>query len=341
MEIVIGSRGSKLALWQSEWVKARLEALEPDVSVRIEIIKTMGDVRLDVPLSTIGGQGAFTKELEVALLDRRVDVAVHSLKDLPTVIPEGLAITATPERDDPRDALVLRAGAVSENASLRNLATGAVVGTSSLRRIAQLKHLRPDVQVKDLRGNVDTRLRKLDSGDYDALILASAGLRRLGLRERISAAIDPEEMLPAVGQGALGIETRSDDEETIALVSRLDNRADARRRPRRARAFAQSRRRLSGAHRSARDRRGRPPEPRRARRHARWRGGSARPHRRGRSRRGRFGRRTGGEDDRTRRGASSFELGGSPTVREGVSLSVERTAEVETPSLTVGLPQRR
>jgi hydroxymethylbilane synthase len=223
-EIIIGSRGSKLALWQSEWVKGRLEALEPGVSVRIEIIKTTGDVRVDVPLSTIGGQGAFTKELEVALLDRRVDVAVHSLKDLPTVTPEGLAITATPERADPRDALVLRAGAISENASLRNLAAGAVVGTSSLRRIAQLKHLRPDVQIKDLRGNVDTRLRKLDSGDYDALILASAGLRRLGFGERISAAIEPEEMLPAVSQGALGIETRSDDAETNALVSRLDNR---------------------------------------------------------------------------------------------------------------------
>src|SRR5215213_175068 len=201
-EIIIGSRGSKLALWQSEWVKARLEALAPGVSVRIEIVKTMGDVRLDVPLSTIGGQGAFTKELEVALLERRVDVAVHSLKDLPTVTPEGLAITATPEREDPRDALVLRAGSAAQAASLKGLAGGAVVGTSSLRRIAQLKHLRPDVRIKDLRGNVDTRLRKLDEGDYDALILAAAGLRRLGFAERISAAIEPEEMLPAVGQGA-------------------------------------------------------------------------------------------------------------------------------------------
>ncbi|HEX8499617.1 MAG TPA: hydroxymethylbilane synthase [Pyrinomonadaceae bacterium] len=223
MEIIIGSRGSKLALWQSEWVKARLEALGAGVSVRIEIIKTMGDVRLDVPLSVIGGQGAFTKELEVALLDRRVDVAVHSLKDLPTVTPEGLAITATPERADPRDALVLRAGSAAEDASLRNLAAGAVVGTSSLRRIAQLKHLRPDVEVKDLRGNVDTRLRKLDSGEYDALILASAGLRRLGFGERISAAIAPGEMLPAVSQGALGVETRADDAGTNALVSRLDD----------------------------------------------------------------------------------------------------------------------
>ena len=222
-EIIIGSRGSKLALWQSEWVKARLEALDPGVKVRIEIFKTQGDVRTDVPLSTIGGQGAFTKELEVALLDRRVDVAVHSLKDLPTVTPEGLSITATPEREDPRDALVLRAGAGATAGSLKGLAEGAVVGTSSLRRIAQLKHLRPDVRIKDLRGNVDTRLRKLDEGEYDALILASAGLRRLGFGGRISAAIEQGEMLSAVGQGSLGVETRSDDAETNALVSRLDD----------------------------------------------------------------------------------------------------------------------
>ncbi|MDQ3919101.1 MAG: hydroxymethylbilane synthase [Acidobacteriota bacterium] len=223
MELVIGSRGSKLALWQSEWVKARLEALDPEASVRIEIFKTSGDVMRDVPLASIGGQGAFTKELELALLDRRVDVAVHSLKDLPTVVPEGLSITATPEREDPRDALVLRAGADALHASLRNLGQGAVVGTSSQRRIAQLRHLRPDIQIKDLRGNVDTRLRKLDAGEFDAVILASAGLRRLGFARRISAAIETEEMLPAVSQGALGIETRADDEETNALVSCLDH----------------------------------------------------------------------------------------------------------------------
>jgi hydroxymethylbilane synthase len=222
MEIVIGSRGSKLALWQTEWVRARLEALDPAVAVRVEIIKTQGDIKSDVPLSTIGGQGAFTKELEVALLDRRVDVAVHSLKDLPTVVPEGLSITATPEREDARDALVLGAGAEAEGASLKSLAPGAVVGTSSLRRIAQLRHLRPDVRIKDLRGNVDTRLRKLDEGEYDALILASAGLRRLGLGARISAAIGADEMLPAVGQGSLGVETRAEDGRTNALVSRLD-----------------------------------------------------------------------------------------------------------------------
>jgi hydroxymethylbilane synthase len=222
-EIVIGSRGSKLALWQSEWVKARLE--EMGARVRIDIFKTSGDVMRDVPLSTIGGQGAFTKELEVALLDGRIDVAVHSLKDLPTINPEGLSITATPEREDARDALVLRSDADSDGASIATLPAGSVVGTSSLRRIAQLKHLRPDVQVKDLRGNVDTRLRKLDSGEYDAVILASAGLRRLGLGRRISAAIETDVMLPAVSQGSLGVQTRADDNETNALVSRLDHAA--------------------------------------------------------------------------------------------------------------------
>jgi hydroxymethylbilane synthase len=222
-EIVIGSRGSKLALWQSEWVKARLEEL--GARVRIEIFKTSGDVMRDVPLAAIGGQGVFTKELEVALLDRRIDVAVHSLKDLPTVNPEGLSIAATPEREDARDALVLRADADAGGASIESLAAGAVVGTSSLRRIAQLKHLRPDVRVKDLRGNVDTRLRKLDAGEYDALILASAGLRRLGLGQRISAAIETDVMLPAVSQGSLGVQTRADDAETNALVSRLDDAA--------------------------------------------------------------------------------------------------------------------
>ncbi|HYY98459.1 MAG TPA: hydroxymethylbilane synthase [Pyrinomonadaceae bacterium] len=220
-EIVIGSRGSKLALWQSGWVKARLE--EMGARVRIEVFKTSGDVMRDVPLATIGGQGAFTKELEVALLDGRVDVAVHSLKDLPTVNPDGLSITATPEREDARDALVLRAEADAGGASIESLPAGAVVGTSSLRRIAQLKHLRPDARVKDLRGNVDTRLRKLDEGEYDAVILASAGLRRLGLGRRISAPIETDVMLPAVSQGALGVQTRADDPETNAFVSRLDD----------------------------------------------------------------------------------------------------------------------
>lgn len=223
MKLIIGSRGSKLALWQANWVKSHLEALDAGADVRVEIIKTTGDVKRDAPLSVIGGQGAFTKELEEALLDGRIDVAVHSLKDLPTIIPEGLRISAITEREDARDALVLREGEGAVLDSLKGLPAGASVGTSSLRRIAQLKHLRPDVVLKDVRGNVDTRLRKLDAGWYDALILASAGLRRLGLAGRISVSIPVEEMLPAVGQGALGIETRDDGGEACILSARLDH----------------------------------------------------------------------------------------------------------------------
>jgi hydroxymethylbilane synthase len=219
--LVIGSRGSKLALWQAEQARERLRLLNPQIDVHIEIIKTTGDVKND-PLSVIGGKGVFTKELEDALLDGRIDIAVHSLKDLPTILPDGLSIAAICEREDARDALVLRAGA--ENGSLLHLPSGAVVGTSSPRRLAQLKALRSDVVVKDLRGNVDTRIRKLDEGQYEAVILASAGLVRLGLQERISARIAISEMLPAVGQGAIAIETRSDNELAVQSASRLDHR---------------------------------------------------------------------------------------------------------------------
>ena len=221
--LVIGSRGSKLALWQSEQAKSQLLLLNPGVEIRLEIIKTSGDVKTD-PLTVIGGKGVFTKELEDALLEGTIDIAVHSLKDLPTVLPTGLAINAICEREDPRDALVLRHGPKVRDASLRNLPQGAVVGTSSQRRLAQLKGLRSDVQIKDVRGNVDTRLRKLDEGQFDALILASAGLRRLGLSDRISAAISIEEMLPAVGQGAVAIETRADDPFTVDAVRKLEHR---------------------------------------------------------------------------------------------------------------------
>jgi len=220
--LVIGSRGSKLALRQSEQVKARLMLLNTTIDVRIEVIKTTGDVKTD-PLAVIGGKGVFTKELEDALLEGRIEIAVHSLKDLPTILPDGLTIGAICEREDPRDALVLSSHLDSSNASLGSLPGRAVVGTSSQRRLAQLKALRPDIAVKDLRGNVDTRLRKLDEGQYDALILASAGLRRLGLQARISAAISTDEMLPAVGQGALAIETRADNEFAISMVSKLDH----------------------------------------------------------------------------------------------------------------------
>jgi len=219
--LVIGSRGSRLALWQAEQARDALLRLNPGLEIRIEVIKTTGDVKPD-PLSVIGGKGVFTKELEDALLDRRIDVAVHSLKDLPTVIPETLAITAICEREDPRDALVMRPGQTAT--SLHDLADGSVVGTSSQRRFSQLRMLRDDLTVKDLRGNVDTRVRKLDEGQYDALILASAGLIRLGLRERISAAVAVSEILPAVGQGAIAIETRADDQIAVTATSKLNHR---------------------------------------------------------------------------------------------------------------------
>src|ERR1041384_1774321 len=189
---IIGSRGSKLALWQANWVKSQLERLRPDADVTIEIIKTSGDVMRDVPLAVIGGKGAFTKELEEALLAERIDIAVHSLKDLPTILPDGLTIAAITEREVPYDALVLRADASNHDATLQSLLAGAVVGTSSLRRQAQLRFQRPDVEIRDVRGNVDTRLRKLDEGQYDALLLAAAGLRRLGFAARINATVPPD-----------------------------------------------------------------------------------------------------------------------------------------------------
>ncbi|HYJ46000.1 MAG TPA: hydroxymethylbilane synthase [Pyrinomonadaceae bacterium] len=221
--LIIGSRGSKLALWQSEWTKSRLEELHPGTRVSIEIIKTSGDLQQREPLAVIGGKGVFTKELEEALLEHRIDLAVHSLKDLPTQLPDRLSIAAITEREDTRDALVLREGFTIEQPSVKNLPEGLVVGTSSMRRLAQVKFHRPDLRIKDIRGNVDTRLRKLDAGEYDLIILASAGLRRLGLSARISAPIESEEMLSAVGQGALGIETRSDDEETRSLLAPLNH----------------------------------------------------------------------------------------------------------------------
>jgi hydroxymethylbilane synthase len=222
--LVIGSRGSKLALRQAEIVKTELGRLNPELDVRVEIIKTSGDVKTE-PLSVIGGKGVFTKELEDALLAGDIDAAVHSLKDLPTIIPEALTIAAICKREDPRDALVLgRALKNIANPSIESLPNGAVIGTSSPRRLAQLRHRRADLVFKDLRGNVDTRLRKLDEGQYDALVLACAGLRRLGLETRISAALPGEEMLPSPGQGAIAIEARAKDEETIATLVGLDHK---------------------------------------------------------------------------------------------------------------------
>jgi len=223
--LVIGSRGSKLALVQAQIVRTQLALINPSLELRIEIIKTSGDVKTD-PLSLIGGKGVFTKELEEALLDRRIDVAVHSLKDLPTVIPATLVIAAMCKREDPRDAIVLSRGVAKKMAtpSVATLPKGATIGTSSPRRLAQLKYLRPDLVFKDLRGNVDTRLRKLDEGEYDALLLACAGLRRLGLEQRISVPILTTEMLPAVGQGAIAIESRAEDDGTIVLAAGLDHK---------------------------------------------------------------------------------------------------------------------
>ncbi len=222
-QLIIGSRGSRLALWQANWVKSRLEEAHPGLTVSIEIIKTTGDKLTEASLVKIGGKGVFTKEIEEALLDRRVDLAVHSLKDLPTTLPEGLGIAAITEREDVRDALIVSAALGGSIRSLQELPQGARVGTSSLRRAAQLRHRRPDLRILELRGNVETRLRKLDDGQYDAIILASAGLIRLGYADRITAGIDTAEMLTAVGQGALGIESRIDDEATNRLLGILDH----------------------------------------------------------------------------------------------------------------------
>jgi hydroxymethylbilane synthase len=220
-KIIIGTRGSRLALWQAEFVHAQLKEKHPQISVELEIIKTFGDRQQNVSLTEIGGQGVFVKELETALLGNRIDLAVHSLKDLPTVLPENLHIAAVLKREDVRDALVV--GKDSSANSISDLPENAVVGTSSLRRASQIKNLRPDLNIKDLRGNVDTRIAKLDAGEYDAIILAAAGLKRLGCEHRITAFLSFDEMLPQVGQGALAIETRKDDLLTNNLVSILND----------------------------------------------------------------------------------------------------------------------
>lgn len=219
-DLVIGTRGSRLALWQAEWVKAEIERLAPTTTVRLEIIKTKGDKILDVPLAKVGGKGLFVKEIEEALLDGRVDLAVHSMKDMPAEIPPGLAIGAVPRREDPRDAVVSRG-----NLALRDLPRNARVGTSSLRRAAQIRAVRPDVEITSLRGNLDTRLSKLDSGEMDAIILAMAGLKRMGFADRVAEAISPEVLLPAVGQGALCIEIRANDPLASDLADRMNDPA--------------------------------------------------------------------------------------------------------------------
>ncbi len=214
----IGSRGSNLALWQANWVKQAIEAKLSHLSVEIQIIKTKGDKILDVPLAKIGGKGLFVKEIEEALLDGGIDIAVHSMKDMPGDIPDGLCIGAVPERENPFDVLIS-----SQGICLKDLKSGARIGTSSLRRSAQLLHVRPDLSIIPLRGNLDTRLKKLDIHDLDAIILAAAGVRRLGLEDRITEYLTEDLLLPAAGQGALCIETRCEDAVTAAAVAGIDH----------------------------------------------------------------------------------------------------------------------
>ncbi|PJG68076.1 hydroxymethylbilane synthase [Acinetobacter seifertii] len=212
----IATRQSPLALWQAEHIRARLQELHPDLTVELVKFVTQGDKILDTPLAKIGGKGLFVKELEAALLDGRADLAVHSMKDVPMALPEGLTLAVICEREDPLDAFVS-----NQFEKFADLPQGARVGTSSLRRKSQILKQRPDLQIIDLRGNVGTRLGKLDDGQYDAIILASAGLKRLGLENRIRHTIEPNVSLPAVGQGALGLECRADDQEVLALIQPL------------------------------------------------------------------------------------------------------------------------
>jgi len=215
----IGTRGSKLALAQSEWVKEKIEERHTDVRVELVSIKTTGDKILDSPLSKIGGKGLFVKEIEEALLNKHIHMAVHSMKDVPAELPDKLMLCAFPEREDPRDAFISL-----KDKSIETLPRGSRVGTSSLRRGAQLLSTRSDLDLIALRGNVDTRLRKLESGDVRAIILAAAGLRRLGLADRITNVIPSEQVLPAIGQGALGLEVRRDDHDTISLLDFLNHK---------------------------------------------------------------------------------------------------------------------
>ncbi len=220
--IIVGTRSSKLALWQAEYVAGRIREKYPDKNVKLLHITTKGDRVLDVPLAKIGGKGLFTKEIETAMLQGEIDIAVHSLKDMPTALPEGLVLAAITKRADVGDAFVSM-----KYDSFAKLPKGAKIGTSSLRRKAQLLSVRPDLQICDLRGNVNTRLDKLAQGKFDAIILAAAGLERLGFSDKITEILPKEMCIPAVGQGALAIETRADDKGTIDLLKFLHDEAAA------------------------------------------------------------------------------------------------------------------
>jgi hydroxymethylbilane synthase len=219
----IGTRASPLALWQAEWIKARLEEMEEVNSVELVKIKTSGDKILDVPLAKVGGKGLFTKEIEESLLRGETDLAVHSLKDVPTMVPAGLKVDIFTERENPYDVLV------SRNIKFEELPKGAVVGTSSLRRRSQLKRLRPDLRIVDIRGNIQTRLKKLETENLDAIILAAAGMIRMGYEDQITEILDENVILPAVGQGALGIEIRDSDPDVEAIVKKLHHQPTAYR----------------------------------------------------------------------------------------------------------------
>jgi hydroxymethylbilane synthase len=218
-KIVIATRGSKLALWQAEWIKSELEKIDFTLEVELNIIKTTGDKILDVPLAQVGGKGLFVKEIEEAMLRGEADLAVHSMKDVPTDLPQGLHLSTITKREDPRDAFI----AGKDMKSFLDLPQGATVGTSSLRRICQLLNKRPDLRISQLRGNVDTRLRKLEEGQFDAIILATAGVKRLGHEDKITERMATDISLPAIGQGAVGIECRVDDEFINNLLAKLDH----------------------------------------------------------------------------------------------------------------------
>lgn len=229
-EIRIATRGSMLALWQAEHIRSELQRLNPALRTSLLVLKTQGDRILDRPLSEVGGKGLFTKEIEEALLDGRADLAVHSMKDLPSTLPPGLLLAAIPPRAEAADALLLapahqplRGEDQGASALLAALPAGARVGTSSLRRVCQLRHLRPDLHVLPLRGNVDTRLRRVERGELDAAVLAEAGLARLGWQDHIALRFSPTEMLPACGQGALGLECREDNLALRSLLSQLSD----------------------------------------------------------------------------------------------------------------------
>ena len=216
--IRIATRGSMLALKQSGTVKEALETLWPELRFELQIIKTTGDKITDVPLAKVGGKGLFVKEIEDALLNESADLAVHSMKDVPADLPQGLEIVVIPEREDPRDAMIIRDGE-----TFADLCHGAIIGTGSLRRGSQIRAMRADFEVRNLRGNLETRIRKLDEGQFDAIILAAAGLKRMGWQDRITMVMDPAQFIPAVGQGSLGIEARAADDEILRLLAPLNH----------------------------------------------------------------------------------------------------------------------